>query len=203
MTRSAIEKRDQHAPAKVEVLTAAKGASYPAGRMLISAPLELDAVIRRIPAGRVLTLGALRANLARNHRADYTCPLTTGIFLRIVAEAAEEERATIGGRIAPYWRVVRDDGALIDKLPGGVAAQARRLAAEGVVVLHLGKVPVVSGVDHFGWDPPQLGKAAGRRPPAPAKTAQARQAPASKPHHPAGRPAAKPAQPRGPARGRG
>ena len=113
--------------------------------------------------GGVLTVGELRANLARNHRADYTCPLTTGIFLRVVAEAAEEERATLGGRIAPYWRVVHDDGTMIDKLPGGVAAQARRLAEEDVVIFHLGKGPVVSGLEHFAWHPPLLGKALGRK----------------------------------------
>ena len=168
MATSAIDKRDRCAPAKVEELAEAKGASYPPGRMLVSSPLELDAVIRRIPEGRVLTVGALRDNLARNHRADYTCPMTTGIFLRIVAEAAEEERPALGGRIAPYWRVVHDDGSLLDKLPGGVEAQARRLTDEGVDVLFLGKTPRVTTVEHFAWDPPLLGKAALRKPPPPA-----------------------------------
>lgn len=157
MSKSAIDKRDHARPPEVQVLAVAKGPALPAGRMLISSPAELDAVIRRIPAGRVLTLGALRTALARNHRADYTCPMTTGIFLRVVAEAAEEERAA-GLRIAPYWRVVRDDGSLIDTLPGGVAAQARTLAAEGVVVLHFGKTPRVTEVEHFAWTPPPLGK---------------------------------------------
>jgi len=158
MTRTAIDKRDHADPPRVEVLEEAKGPAMPAGRMLISSPLELDAVIRRIPEGRVVTLGTLRANLARSRHADYTCPLTTGIFLRIVAEAAEEERAAGGGRITPYWRVVRDDGTLIDKLPGGTAAQARRLAVDGVEVLHLGKVPRLLDVDHWAWTPPLLGK---------------------------------------------
>lgn len=164
MAKSAIEKRDGAAAAKVEELTEAKGTAYPPGRMLVSSPLEVDAVVRRIPEGRVLTVGALRANLARNHRADYTCPMTTGIFLRIVAEAAEEERAAAGGRIAPYWRVVHDDGTMLDKVPGGADLQARRLDGEGVVILRLGKARV--DVEHYGWSPPQLGKAAGRRPPA-------------------------------------
>jgi alkylated DNA nucleotide flippase Atl1 len=154
---SAIDKRDSAAPPKVEVLTVAKGNNYPPGRMLVSSPLELDAIVRRIPSGRVLTMGALRDALARNHRADYTCAITTGIFLRIVAEAAEEERAA-GARVAPYWRVVRDDGTLNDKLPGGVEAQARVLSAEGVTVLHLGKLPRVTEVSHFAWTPPPLGK---------------------------------------------
>ena len=165
MPRSAIEKRDQTGPAKVEVLAEAKGNNYPPGRMLVSTPRELDAIIRRIPEGRVLPMGALRAALARDHRADYTCPITTGIFLRIVAEAAEEERAAGGGRVAPYWRVVRDDGTLIDKLPGGTAAQARALEREGVHVLSVGKRHLLSDVEHYAWSPPPLGKGRGKPPP--------------------------------------
>ncbi len=157
MARTAVDKRDHADPPRVETLTEAKG-NYPPGKMLISSPIEIDALVRRVPEGRVLTMAALRANLAKAHRADYTCPLTTGIFLRIVAEAAEEERAARGGVVAPYWRVVRDDGALIETLPGGTEAQARRLVAEDVTVLFLGKVPKVTEVSHFAWIPPALGK---------------------------------------------
>lgn len=181
MATSAIEKRDRHPQAKVEDLTTARGANYPAGRMLISSPLELDAVIRRIPEGRVLTVGELRANLARNHGADYTCPLTTGIFLRIVAEAADEERAAGLHKTAPYWRVVHDDGTLMDKLPGGIDAQARRLDEDGVVVLHLGKVPRLTDVEHYEWHPPLLGKAALRRRPPAKPTIKSRAKTAGKP----------------------
>lgn len=165
MAPTAIEKRDQTGPAKVEVLTEARGDGYPAGRMLVSTPRELDAIIRRIPEGRVLALGALRAALARDHRADYTCPATTGSFLRIVAEAAEEDRAA-SARVAPYWRVVRDDGSLIDKLPGGTAAQAKLLEREGVHVMRLGTRFLLSDVEHYAWDPPPLGKGGRGRPPA-------------------------------------
>ena len=63
-----------------------------------------------------------------------TCPLVTGIFLRIVAEAAEEDARGGKPEITPYWRVVRDDGSLNDRFPGGPSAQARRLEAEGHAV---------------------------------------------------------------------
>lgn len=162
MARTAIEKRDQTGPAKVEVLTEAKGGNYPPGKMLVSTPLEIEAYVRRIPEGRVLTLGALRAALAKDRRADYTCPITTGIFLRIIGEAAEEERAAGKKTITPYWRVVRDDGTLIDKLPGGDAAQAKRLENEDVHVMHMGSKRRLSDVDHYAWTPPPLGKRARR-----------------------------------------
>ncbi len=170
---TAIEKRDTTGPAKVEVLTEAKGGNYPPGKMLVSTPLEIDAYVRRIPEGRVLTLGALRAALAKDHQADYTCPITTGMFLRVVAEAAEEERASgvagkAGGKtLAPYWRVVRDDGSLIDKLPGGDAAQAKLLEREGVHIMHMGKIRRLSDVEHYAWSPPPLGKGGRGKPPDP------------------------------------
>ncbi len=174
MARTAIDKRDHADPPRVEVLTESKSPNHPIGKMLISSPRELEAVIRRVPEGRVLTLAALRANLAKAHRADYTCPLTTGMFLRVVAEAAEEERAARCGDVAPYWRVVRDDGALIDTLPGGTEAQARRLVAEDVTVLFLGKVPKVTEVSHFAWTPPALGKAGLKAAPPPKRKRGAR-----------------------------
>src|SRR3974377_2472959 len=66
------------------------------GRMRIPTALQVDAMIRKIPAGQVSTLAQIRERLARWHRADVTCPLVTGMFLRIGAEAAEEDR--LGGK---------------------------------------------------------------------------------------------------------
>jgi len=101
------------------------------GTMLIARPRDVDTLVRRIRKGRVATVNQLRERLARDQGADTTCPLTTGIFLRIVAEVAEEDLAAGKKRVAPYWRVLRGKGALNPKYPGGVEAQARRLRGEG------------------------------------------------------------------------
>jgi alkylated DNA nucleotide flippase Atl1 len=77
--------------------------------------------------------------LAHWHNVDVTCPLVTGIFLRIVAEAAEEERIAGKPDITPYWRVLREEGGLNAKFPGGIDAQARRLMEEGHTVVN-GKI---------------------------------------------------------------
>ena len=132
--KSAVQKRDSAPPPFVQPVVSSKSKAFPPGNMLIASPLELQAVIQRIPAGSVLTLNALRDYLARKWHADYTCPLTTGIFLRVVAEAAEEE-----GNGVPYWRVVRGDGRLTVLLPGGEAGQAERLREEGVRSVAVGK----------------------------------------------------------------
>lgn len=112
---------------------------YGSGRMLIARPLDVDALIRRVRKGRLVTVRQLRERLARDSRVDVTCPLTTGIFVRIVAEAAEEDCRAGKKQVAPYWRVVRDDGSLNEKFPGGTAAQARRLRAEGFSIARVGK----------------------------------------------------------------
>ena len=74
--------------------------------------------------------------------------MTTGIFVRIAAEAAEEDRRNGKTRITPYWRVIRDDGSLNDKFPGGVEHQAACLKLEGHRLKESkGRSPVVVDFD--------------------------------------------------------
>jgi alkylated DNA nucleotide flippase Atl1 len=77
--------------------------------------------------------------------------LTAGIFLGIVARAAEEDRAVGRTGIAPYWRVVKNDGSLNEKLPGGLSAQQENLQAEGFSIIPgVGKKPPkVQDVERF------------------------------------------------------
>lgn len=129
--RTAVAKRDTAPAPHVKTLRQAKGPGFPAGRMLIASPQAVADVVAAIPKGHVITFPMLRAALARQFGADYTCPITTGIFLRVAAEAAlEEQRADA----LPVWRVVREDGACLDKFIGGPDQQAERLRADGVEV---------------------------------------------------------------------
>jgi len=100
-------------------------------RMVISTPAEVDALIRTIPRGKLASTDTLRDVLAKRHKADVACPMTTGIFVGISAKAAAEEEEMGTERIAPWWRVVMSDGKLREKSPGGIAEHKRRLAAEG------------------------------------------------------------------------
>ncbi len=77
-------------------------------KMLIPTPQIVDAYIRTIPQGKETTMAQMRKDLAAEYHADKTCPLTSGIFLRIVAEAAHEELAQGKpiSKIAPYWRIM-------------------------------------------------------------------------------------------------
>ena len=55
------------------------------GTMLIPTPKLVDDLIRKIPKGKLATVSELRRKLASDFKADVTCPLTTGIFVRIAA----------------------------------------------------------------------------------------------------------------------
>ena len=108
---------------------------FSGGMMLVPSPREVETLIRAVPAGRLTTPGRIRESLAQKHGAAVTCPLTAGIFVRLAAEAAEEEARAGRTDITPYWRVVKEDGSLNPKFPGGAARQARRLRAEGHSIL--------------------------------------------------------------------
>lgn len=105
------------------------------GKMLIARPLDVDAIICTVGKGELVTQSRIREKLAMDYQADVTCPITTGIFLRIVAETAEEDLLTGRPDITPYWRVVRDDGSLIEKFPGAPHTQTDYLQKEGHTIL--------------------------------------------------------------------
>ena len=107
--------------------------------LAIPAPRDVDALMRTVPAGRVTTINELRAAIARQHRVEAACPITTGIFSWISAQAAEEAHAAGATRITPYWRTLKTGGELNPKYPGGVAALKRKLAAEGHRFVEKGK----------------------------------------------------------------
>jgi len=111
------------------------------GMMLIPTPKLVDNLIRGIPKGKLVTVSELRRRLAADFAVDMTCPLTTGIFVRIAAEAAEEDRMNGRKRITGYWRVVKEDGTLNPKFPGGVNQQSRYLRREGLAIVRNGKKP--------------------------------------------------------------
>ena len=110
-------------------------AKYGGSRMLLAPPLAYDAVMRAIPFGRLTTAGEIRAHLARRHQADFTDPMTAGIFISIAAWASHQRSEDK----IPYWRALKAGGELNPKYPGGVEAQRARLEAEGHTVVQRGR----------------------------------------------------------------
>jgi alkylated DNA nucleotide flippase Atl1 len=117
------------------------------GRFVIPAPREVDALMKQVPKGRVVTINELRAALARRHKVDFTCPITTGIFSWIAAHAAAEDEAEGKKRITPLWRTLKSSGEVNPKYPGGVPVLAKRLRAEGHQIITKGRRTLVAGYE--------------------------------------------------------
>jgi len=109
------------------------------GTMVIPAPLEVDALMRQVPKGKLVTINELRAVLATRHQVTFACPMTTGIFSWIAAHAADEAETAGARRVTPYWRTLKAGGELNPKYPGGVANLAKRLKNEGHRIVRKGK----------------------------------------------------------------
>jgi 6-O-methylguanine DNA methyltransferase, DNA binding domain len=105
------------------------------GKMLVPTPLLVDGVVREIPKGKLATVNMIREKLAKDFRTDMACPLTTGIFLNITANTAEEDQLKGKKKPTPYWRVIKSNGQLNQKFPGGITRQAKYLKAEGFNML--------------------------------------------------------------------
>ena len=132
---NAMLRRDNGMPRIQTVTDEAAIRTYGGSRMLLAPPLAYDALMRRVPAGKLTTTGELRACLARESGADFTDPMTAGIFVSIAAWASHQRSEDK----IPYWRTLKAGGELNPKYPGGVEAQRARLEAEGHTVVQRGR----------------------------------------------------------------
>jgi hypothetical protein len=109
------------------------------GTVVVPAPREVDAIMKLVPKGKLITIQEIRKVLAHRHGATIGCPLTTGIFAWIAAHAAEDDRKAKRKDVTPYWRTLKSGGFLNEKYPGGISAQKTKLEAEGHQVVEHGK----------------------------------------------------------------
>ena len=122
---------------KVEVITDPKAiARYGGSRMLIAPPIDYDRLMKSVPYGKLSTTDRYREFLAKEHGADFTCPLTCGIFVNVAALASVERG---GADETPWWRTLKKDGELNEKYPEGIDGQKLRLEMEGHTVIQKGK----------------------------------------------------------------
>ena len=110
-------------------------AGIPAGeKFLISTPAEIDAYIREIPRGKAVSFAVMKKDIALNHGTPYMCPLTAGIFTRIVAERAWEQlqKGSREDAVAPFWRVIDLKMPLAKKLSFGTEFLCKKREEEGL-----------------------------------------------------------------------
>jgi alkylated DNA nucleotide flippase Atl1 len=132
---------------KVEKITEKMSKRWGTGTVVIPAPTEVDEIMKKVPEGKLVTINDIRATLAKKHGATIGCPITTGIFAWIAANAAEERRQEGRKDLTPYWRTLKTGGVINEKYPGGVDGQKKLLEKEGHRVIRKGKKCVVVDYD--------------------------------------------------------
>ena len=116
---------------KIQTITDQKSIEkYGGSRMYFSPPTR-----KRIPYGKVITVGKIREHFAALNGADFTEPITAGIFVSIAAWASHQRTEDK----TPYWRTLKAGGELNAKYPGGVEAQKEMLEAEGHTIVQKGR----------------------------------------------------------------
>ena len=108
---------------------------YGGDRMYFAPPIDYDKIMRLVPFGKLLTVGTIREYFARINGADFTEPITAGIFVSIAAWASFQRNDDK----TPYWRTLKANGELNEKYPGGIEAQKELLEKEGRTVIAKGR----------------------------------------------------------------
>lgn len=124
---------------KFQVITDEKSIKkYGGNRMYFAPPIEYDKVMKKVPAGKLITVGKIREYFAKLSGADFTEPITAGIFVSIAAWASHQrvEDKT------PFWRTLKANGELNEKYPGGIEAQKQKLEEEGHTVISKGRTNI-------------------------------------------------------------
>lgn len=121
---------------KVQIVTdEATIKKYGGEKMFFAPPVAYDELMKTVPRGKIITVGAIRSYLAKRNGADFTDPITAGIFVSIAAWASYQR----SGDETPYWRTVKANGELNAKYPGGIEAQREKLEAEGHTIIQKGR----------------------------------------------------------------
>ena len=121
---------------KFQIITDQKSIEkYGGSKMYFAPPIDYDKVMKKIPYGKVITVGKIREYFAELSSADFTEPITAGIFVSIVAWASYQRSEDE----TPYWRTLKANGELNAKYPNGIEAQKEKLEAEGHTIIQKGR----------------------------------------------------------------
>lgn len=138
--------RDNKDMPKIQTITDAKSIEkYGGNKMYFAPPMDYDKVMKRVPCGKVITVGTIREYFAKLSGADFTEPITAGVFVSIAAWASSQRTQDE----TPWWRTLKANGELNPKYPGGVMAQKEKLEAEGHVIIQKGRTNIRYFVENY------------------------------------------------------
>lgn len=122
MAKTWQEKFNSDKPFVVKIIDK-KFSDLPEGtKLFIATPKLVDEYVNHIPRGVEVNLKTMRLDLAIEHWAENSCPVTTSIFLRIVSEVAIEKlnQGKSIQEITPFWRVINSKMPIAKKLSCGI-----------------------------------------------------------------------------------
>jgi alkylated DNA nucleotide flippase Atl1 len=122
---------------------------FKADEMVIPSPREIQEIMNKIPKGKLITVNKIREILSKKHGVRVCCPMTTGIFIWIIANTAEEEKQKGKKNITPYWRTLKTGGFLNEKYPGGIENHKKLLEKEGFEIVKKGKKYMVKEFEKY------------------------------------------------------
>ena len=107
---------------------------YGGTKMFFAPPIYYDELMKKVPKGKLITVSQMREYLAKKYNADFTVPMTAGIFVNIVAWASYQRNEDI----TPYCRTLKSDGELNIKYPEAIELQKKLLEEEGHTIVSKG-----------------------------------------------------------------
>jgi alkylated DNA nucleotide flippase Atl1 len=111
--------------------------------MVVPKPTDIYDIMKNIPQGKLITTSEIRKIISKKYKTDTTCPLTTGIFTNISANASVELNDNM-----PYWRTLKSKGELNPKFPNAPEEQIALLEKEGFEIIKKG----VKNIKYFVKD---------------------------------------------------
>lgn len=131
---------------KIQIVTDEKTIKrYGGKKMFFAPPIFYDEIMKKVPHGKLVTVAQLREYLARKNNADFTDPMTAGIFVSIVAWASYQRKENL----TPFWRTLKSDGELNQKYPEAIELQKKMLEAEGFTIIKKGRTNIKYYVKDF------------------------------------------------------
>jgi hypothetical protein len=128
--------------------------------VLIPSPQDIEAVVDDLSPGETISLTELRQALATRHGADGSCPVMTGMHLRVAAEVnlaalAGTEANGSARPVVPIWRAIDPASPLAGKLDCGRDGIRSLRATDSVIEPQVVESPdVESQADNPGCHTP-------------------------------------------------
>lgn len=121
---------------KIQIVTDTKTIEkYGGNKMYFAPPADYDRIMKKIPFGKLITVSEIRKLFAEQNGADFTEPMTAGIFVTIAAWASYQRSENK----TPFWRTLKANGELNEKYPCGLLKQKELLESEGHTVAQKGR----------------------------------------------------------------